>query len=264
MDLGFNGARLHQKVFEPRFLYHCDKMGYLVWGEYTSWGIDHTKLDCLPALLAEWKQIVERDFNHPSIIGWCPLNEVWPNVKIGQMNNLDIHRAVYDLTKSLDATRPCLDASGGYHTEKTDLFDIHDYTQDPAIFGQMFKNTDPDEMMKVVGEHHPRAFERTGPYTKGHAMFVSEYGGIKWDINSGLDNAWGYGDAPKTEEEFIERYRGLTDVLLDNPSMFGFCYTQLYDIEQEVNGLYTYDRAPKFDDMSVFKAINSRKAKIED
>ena len=76
-------------------------------------------------------------------------------------------------------------------------------------------------------------------------------------------NSWGYGNAPKTEEEFIARYKGLTDVLLDNKNMFGFCYTQLYDIEQEQNGLYTYDRRPKFDP-AIFKAINERKAAIED
>ena len=63
--------------------------------------------------------------------------------------------------------------------------------------------------------------------------------------------------------EFIDRYKGLTDALLDNERMFGFCYTQLYDIEQEQNGLYYYDRSPKFDP-ELFRRINSRKAAIED
>ena len=97
----------------------------------------------------------------------------------------------------------------------------------------------------------------------GEPIFVSEYGGIKWDINSGLTNAWGYGNAPQTVEEFIARYKGLTDTLLDTPTLLGFCYTQLYDVEQETNGLYTYDREPKFD-MKIFKEINTRHAKIED
>ncbi|GIQ61824.1 hypothetical protein PACILC2_03920 [Paenibacillus cisolokensis] len=61
----------------------------------------------------------------------------------------------------------------------------------------------------------------------------------------------------------MRRYEGLTTTLLDNPRMFGFCYTQLYDIEQEVNGLYTYDRKPKFDP-AVIRAINTRKAAIEE
>ena len=75
--------------------------------------------------------------------------------------------------------------------------------------------------------------------------------------------SWGYGDSPKTEKEFLDRYRGLVDALLDHPRMFGFCYTQLYDVEQEMNGLYTYSRKPKFD-MEVIRAINSRKAAAEE
>lgn len=94
-------------------------------------------------------------------------------------------------------------------------------------------------------------------------MFVSEYGGIKWAPNSTDDKAWGYGNGPKTEEEYVARYKGLTDALLDNPRMFGFCYTQLTDVEQEQNGVYYYDRTAKID-VNLFKEINSRKAAIED
>jgi len=95
----------------------------------------------------------------------------------------------------------------------------------------------------------------------GGITFVSEYGGLQWSRGDRGD-AWGYGNAPKTEEEFFERYKGLTDVLLDNKAIFGLCYTQLYDIEQEQNGLYYYDRTPKFD-TEKFREINSRKAAIE-
>lgn len=95
---------------------------------------------------------------------------------------------------------------------------------------------------------------------KGEPYFISEYGGIKWA--AGESDGWGYGDSPKTEKEFIERYKGLTDVLLDNENIFGFCYTQLYDVEQEVNGLMTYDRKFKFDP-EIFRKINTRKAAIE-
>ena len=87
--------------------------------------------------------------------------------------------------------------------------------------------------------------------------------GIKWDVEGVNKDSWGYGDGPRTEEEFLARYKGLTDVLLDNPKMFGFCYTQLYDVEQEMNGLYTYGRKPKFD-MEIIRRINSRKAAIEE
>ncbi len=264
MDVGYNGARLHQKVFEPLFLYHCDKMGYLVWGEYGSWGIKEDALACLPPMIAEWREIIERDYNHPALIGWCPLNEIWPGAHKG-VPDYDILRSLYHLTKSLDPTRPCIDTSGGYHTECTDLYDIHDYVQDSAAFLEMFGNPDANEMLKEWRNHRcAMTAKRTGHYMAGQPLFVSEYGGIKWNVDSLASNAWGYGNAPVTEEEFKNRYKSLTDVLLDNPCMFGFCYTQLYDIEQEVNGLYTYARKPKFEDMEFFRAVNARKAKIED
>ena len=257
---GFNGARLHQKVFEPRFLYHCDKLGYIVWGEYGNWGIDYSNIAALPPFLAEWGEILQRDFNHPSIVGWCPLNETW--VYEGRRQNDELHRSLYDFTKRYDPTRPCIDTSGAYHVI-TDIFDLHDYIQDPEKFAEIYKDNPPEKIMEIFKQKHNKSVLYQGEYVKGTPVFISEYGGIKWDVDSGNRNAWGYGNAPTSIEEFIDRYRGLTDILLDNPHIFGFCYTQLYDVEQETNGLYTYDRKPKFD-ISIFKAINERKAKIED
>ena len=257
MDAGFNGARLHQKVFEPRFLYHCDRMGYMVWGEYGNWGLDYSLLEAVPPFLYEWEEIVNRDYNHPSIIGWCPMNET--SMKLKRQND-EFLRLAYRQTKALDLSRPCIDTSGWYHVE-TDIFDLHDYLQDPEKFAVTYRK---DTLAEMIDEYH-RTHKTAGKFPStyhGEPVFVSEYGGIKWDVNSGLSKAWGYGDAPKTVEEFIERYRGLTDILLDTPELFGFCYTQLYDVEQETNGLYTYDRVPKFE-MSIFKAINTRRAKIE-
>lgn len=266
LGAGFNGARLHQKVFEPRFLYHCDKMGYLVWGEYGDWGIDHTDLECLAPVLSEWREVVERDYNHPAIVGWCPTNEVWPSRKNGEHKRAEVRELLYHLTKSIDKTRPCIDVSGGQHTVATDIFDMHCYEQNVTRFDTIFKNTDVKAILdtwKNGTEHNAHEVYRLGICDPELPFFVSEYGGIKWDVNSGNANAWGYGNAPKTAEELIERYRGLTNTLLDNPSMFGFCYTQLTDVEQETNGIYTYDRKEKFD-TSVFREINTRKAAIED
>ena len=255
---GFNGARLHQKVFEPRFLYHCDRMGYIVWGEYGNWGMDYSDIAVLPPLMAEWTEIVNRDFNHPSIIGWCPLNETWDYQGRAQDNAL--LESIYRLTKELDNTRPCIDTSGNYHVV-TDIYDLHDYIQDPDLFAGIYGVSSPEEMISAYDKNHHKVTSRRQPYPPGAPVFISEYGGIRWDYdNSG---GWGYGEAPKTEEEFIDRYRRLTNVLLDNPFICGFCYTQLYDVEQEVNGLYTYDRIPKFD-MGIFKHINSQKARIEE
>lgn len=256
---GFNGARLHQKVFEPRFLYHCDRLGYMVWGEYGNWGMDYSNVAVLPRMLEEWLEIIDRDFNHPSIVGWCPLNETWDFD--GRKQDNFLLSSLYKTTKAVDVTRPCIDTSGAYHVI-TDIFDIHDYTQEPEKFGDMWKHEDIGVGIENMKKYHGRQLTHQGKY-EGQPFFISEYGGIKWDVNSGNADAWGYGNAPKTEEEFIERYRGLTNILLDNPSMFGFCYTQLYDVEQETNGLYTYERRPKFD-MNIFKEINTKKAKIEE
>jgi len=256
---GFNGARLHEKAFEPLFLYHADRMGYMVWGEHANWNLDVSSLEALEAYIPEWTELVDRDFNHPAIVGWCPLNETWDTELRPQKDF--VLETVYKLTKLMDPTRPCIDTSGNFHVI-TDIFDVHDYDQNPVTFKARY-----DELVEKgdfdIHYNCGRAFGNKPRHIyRGEPVFVSEYGGIKWDFDGGIE-AWGYGDGPKTEEEFISRYEGLTKALLDNEKMFGFCYTQLYDVEQEKNGLYTYSRVPKFD-MEVFKRINSAKAAIED
>ncbi|WP_274648690.1 glycoside hydrolase family 2 protein [Paenibacillus humicola] len=253
MGLGFNGARLHQKMFEPRFLYWADKLGYLVWGEHANWGLDITTAKGLERFLPEWTEGVERDFNHPSIIGWCPFNETWDAANGARQDN-DVLRIVYETTKALDPTRPVIDTSGNYHVV-TDIFDVHDYDQDPQTFKARYESLASGEGDVFV------TFEKRQQYG-GQPYFVSEYGGIWWNPGQKDDKAWGYGNRPTSEEEFLARYEGLTTALLDNPNMFGFCYTQLYDIEQEVNGLYTYDRKPKFDP-AIIRAVNAKRAAIE-
>ncbi|MGN0114883.1 MAG: glycoside hydrolase family 2 TIM barrel-domain containing protein, partial [Acutalibacteraceae bacterium] len=257
MSLGFNGARLHQKMFEPLFLYYCDKAGYLVFGEHANWGLDINNNSALVNFLPEWCETLERDFNHPSIIGWCPFNETWKS-------NAAVHdrilRAVYDETKRLDGTRPVIDASGWRHAV-TDIYDVHDYEQNPDKFKASFEHYDGSR------DSIEYRFKEEQAYIPNLPLFISEFGGIKWIPTSeqnAADNAWGYGDAPKTEEEFFTRYEGLTAALLDAPNIMGFCYTQLYDVEQEVNGLYTYSREKKFADYSRIIAANTKKAAIED
>ncbi len=249
MACGFNGARLHEKVFEPRFLYHCDKMGYMVWGEHANWGLDISDPASLSVFLKEWMEVVERDFNHPSIVGWCPFNETWDYDGRRQFD--DTLRTVYRYTKIADPTRPCIDSSGWFHVE-TDIFDIHDYNQNAEQFSRNIET--------ILSEGGTDFWIYKRQQYHNEPFFVSEYGGIQWD--SANVGGWGYGSAPKTEEEFLERYQALTESLLFNPKVFGFCYTQLYDVEQEVNGLYTYSRVAKFD-VERIKKINTQKAAIE-
>jgi len=249
MAVGFNGARLHQKIFEERFLYYCDKKGYIVWGEFPDWGLDHTYADNIYGMLPEWIEEVNRDFNHPAIIGWCPHNETWDQK--GRKQYDDGLALIYKTTKAIDTTRPCIDTSGNFHVI-TDIFDVHDYEQNPEIFK---KNYDRLMSEGVLVDR----FDKIQHYN-GEPTFVSEYGGIHWSSDP---NSWGYGNSPKSPEEYIERFKGLTDALLDNDQMFGLCYTQLTDVEQEQNGIYTYHREPKFS-QKLYYDIMSRKAKIED
>lgn len=267
---GFNGARLHEKVFEARFLYHCDRLGYLVWGEYPNWGLDHAHPLSTETYLNQWSEAVERDFNHPAIIGWCPFNETWGYREEREKNAL--LTSLYKLTKRLDPTRPCIDSSGNYRV-LSEVYDIHDYDQDTQSFqarwdgltdriretGGVIPAEDPFFNSAPEGPSGRAPFFNQ-PYDN-QPIFVSEYGGIRWPDDT--VEGWGYGNASATPEEFFARYKGLTEALLNNPEIFGFCYTQLYDVEQEVNGLYTYGRVQKFD-ISLIQKINQQKAAIED
>lgn len=247
LAMGFNGARLHEKVFEARFLYWADHMGYICWGEMANWGLDHSKIAGLSPFLKEWLQAVKRDYSAPSIIGWCPFNETWD--QNGHRQDDEVLRCVYRATKALDSSRPVIDTSGNFHVE-TDIFDVHDYEQNPEKFSESYKaGTAPITDRFSDRQHYA-----------GQPVFVSEYGGIWWQ--PGNEAGWGYGERPKSEEEFLARYKGLTEVLLNNPDHCGFCYTQLTDVEQEVNGLYTYERVPKFDP-EIISAINRQKAACE-
>ena len=248
MACGFNGARLHQKVFEPLFLYHCDRLGYMVWGEHANWGLDISRPTAWKGFMAEWIEILERDMNHPAIIGWCPFNETQKN------QDDDIISYCAELTKRIDPTRPVIDTSGWVHVNgATDIMDWHDYDQNPETFRQRY----------IDAANGTPVYDRRFAKEPLIPRFISEYGGIKWDVNSGLGNAWGYGKAPKTEEEFLDRFKGLAEALLFNKFITGLCYTQLTDVEQEINGLYTYDRKAKFDP-DFFKAVLTQKAAVEE
>jgi beta-galactosidase/beta-glucuronidase len=267
---GFNGARLHQKVFEERYLYHADRLGYLVWGEFGDWGCitdgppeERQQPDA--AYITEWLEVLERDHSHPSNVGWCPLNET-PQ-RLGDRITVldDVTRGMYLATKAFDTSRPVLDASGYSHrVPESDVYDSHDYEQDPARFAANHAG---------LAEGRPRVngaedFEETWsiPYA-GQPYFVSEFGGIWWnpaEIGRPQDEerSWGYGQRVRDVEEFHSRFDGLVGVLLDDPGMFGYCYTQLTDVFQEENGVYAFDRSEKFATERI-RAAQTRPAAIE-
>ncbi len=251
LGLGFNGARLHQKVFEPRFLYWADRLGYLVWGEFASWGLDISQPKALEVFLPQWLEAVARDSSHPALVGWCPLNET----QVDQ--DPEVVRSIYRVTKAVDTTRPVIDTSGYQHVE-TDIYDVHDYNQDVASFRVRYETFASGEAPFRNRPDRDCAYE-------GQPYFVSEYGGIWWNPEQSDARGWGYGGVagrPVTPQEFLARYEGLTRTLLDNPRVCAFCYTQLYDVEQEVNGLYTYNRTAKFDPKAI-RGINASVAAVE-
>ena len=242
--VGFNGARLHQKVFEERYYYWADKLGYLTWGEEASWVLNINNELAVRNFLTEWAEIVVRDRNHPSLVTWTPLNETWnatPGVYVRFVNDL------YALTKAIDPTRPINDASGDSHV-KTDIWSVHDYTREPE---------------KLIANHTIKA--GVEPYRnmkdkdflskyEGQPYMVDEFGGLPWIPKEERANSWGYGANIDTVEEFYSILEKEIDALKACKHVVGFCYTQITDVEQEKNGIYYYNRKPKFDTARV-KAI---------
>ena len=242
--VGFNGARLHQKVFEERYYYWADKLGYLTWGEEASWVLNINNELAVRNFLTEWAEIVVRDRNHPSLVTWTPLNETWnatPGVYVRFVNDL------YDLTKAIDPTRPINDASGDSHV-KTDIWSVHDYTREPdkLIANHTIKaGVEPYRNMK--GKDFLSKYE-------GQPYMVDEFGGLPWIPKEERANSWGYGANIDTVEEFYSILEKEIDALKACKHVVGFCYTQITDVEQEKNGIYYYNRKPKFDTARV-KAI---------
>lgn len=251
--VGFNGARLHEKVFERRFLYEADRLGYLVWGEYPSWGFDYSDEASLLYYLPEWLESVERDYNHPSIVGWCPFNENWDIFGKTQCN--EMVRRVYLETKRLDKTRPVLDTSWNYHVQ-TDWYDVHDYTQDLEEFARRFEKFEDGKAFDSREKEQPQKY-------CGQPYFLSEYGGLKWPNDN---KGWGYNnDGIKSEDDFVDKIEGFQKVIYANPRISACCYTQLYDVQQECNGLYYYDRRVKFEEKALdrLKEVMSKEAAYE-
>ena len=250
LKAGFNGARLHMKVFEPYTLYFADKYGYILWGEFPNWGFRDSAPEALEAMLPAWIEEIERDYNSPAVIGWCPFNET------GVSRRKELFRRVYDITKLMDPYRPVIDTSGYTHGDVTDIYDVHDYEQDVQEFRRHFEVFAGGE--GKVFMNHPEC-----EHYDGQPYFVSEMGGIYWNLDEGNGaDAWGYGNAPKSLDEFYERFEGLVGALLDNPGICGLCYTQLTDVYQEKNGIFAFDRREKFDSDRLY-GILTRKAAIE-
>ena len=242
--VGFNGARLHQKVFEERYYYWADKLGYICWGEQASWGLDVNNEEAVRNFLTEWADEVVRDRNHPCIVTWTPLNETWgarDGVYVRFINDL------YEMTKAIDPTRPVNDASGDAHV-KTDIWSVHDYSRE---YERLTANHDIKpgvEPYRNMGGKDYLANYNGQPY------MLDEFGGLGWIPKEDRANSWGYGAQIETEDDFFKILEKEVDAIIASKHITAFCYTQITDVEQEKNGVYYYDRRPKFD-AAKWKAI---------
>ena len=246
--VGFNGARLHQKSFEERYYYWADRLGYLTWGESASWGIDVNSDLSARNFLAEWTELVERDRNHPSLVMWTPFNETWGSNGSGVYNRMV--EDVYRITKAIDPTRPVNDVSGDGHV-RTDIWTVHDYERDYDRLIEHFTFHEGQEPYRNQGDKPYLAKYDGQPY------MVDEFGGLPWIRPEERGSSWGYGRNIDDIEEFYRLLQGEVDALKACPNVVGFCYTQITDVEQEKNGIYYYDRRPKFD-TNRLKAIFER------
>jgi beta-galactosidase/beta-glucuronidase len=237
--MGFNGVRKHQKVEDPRYLYWADRLGLLVWGEMPS--AYRFTPQAIDRVVREWTQVIRRDFSHPCIIAWVPVNESWgvPNLPQTAVQRHYVE-ALYHLTRTLDATRPVI-GNDGWESVATDIVGIHDYDSDPErlahryhadrLLPQLLRQERPGGRLLAVGDrpHHE------------HPIVLSEFGGIALDE----PDTWGYARC-STPEALQRRYGEIMEVVHALPMLAGFCYTQFADTYQEANGLLYADRRPKF------------------
>jgi beta-galactosidase/beta-glucuronidase len=251
-EMGFNGVRKHQKVEDPRFLYWADKMGFLISGEMAnSYAFDE---EYAARFTREWIEVVERDYNHPSVVMWVPINESWGVPNLADRQQQDHLKSLYTLTKTLDATRLVIDNEGWEHTNMTDLFAIHDYAPKGDLLVANYRDWTA-KSAPTPGSR--RQFLIPGYKYNGSPVYLSEFGGIACipEGHQVPDSSWGYSGVEKTQAAALARLRDIYEGIARLPVIVGICYTQLTDVEQEINGLLTYDRKMKFDAKAV-KQIN--------
>ncbi len=247
--MGFNGARKHQKVEDPRWLYWCDKLGLLVWGEMANartWSPEAEEM-----FAAEWQRAVLRDYNHPCIVTWVPLNESWgvPDIANGHAAQYAFAEHIVRLTRFLDPYRPIIDNDGWEHTDVTDICTIHDYTETGGEMRERYAHTALGGPLPEKTWWNGKDTFACGASHRGQPVMLTEVGGYLirpfWLPSSQWDTLYSSYGAVNNTEELLAKYNDLMTAIDSLGFVSGFCYTQLTDVEQEINGLLTYDRKPK-------------------
>jgi hypothetical protein len=239
--MGFNGVRKHQKIEDPRYLYWADKLGLLVWEEMPS-AYRFTR-ESVQRLVREWTEAIERDFSHPCVMAWVPINESWgvPNLPDNAPERHYV-QALYFLTRTLDPTRPVI-GNDGWESVTTDIIGIHDYDHIPERIARRYHAE--DELPRLFRRERPggRVLVLEGHPHADHPIVLSEFGGIA--LAQSHRRTWGYSRTANADE-FRDRYTRLLGVVRSLGLLAGFCYTQFADTYQEANGLLYADRTPKF------------------
>lgn len=246
---GFNGARKHQKIEDPRWLYWCDRLGLLVWEEMPNareWSLRAGEL-----LSTEWQRAIRRDYNHPCVVTWVPVNESmgFPGLGEEHAGQYAYIERMVRVTRRLDSSRPVVDNDGWEHTDITDICAIHDYTPTARKLKVRYKETIGGGGLPVKVWISERPLFARGSQYRGQPIILSEVGGfltIPSDIPPDRrDTLYQFYDSFESPDELVTKYRDLMRGIVSLKFVAGFCYTQLTDIEQEINGLLTYDRRPK-------------------
>ena len=251
-ELGYNGLRKHQKIEDERFFYWCDVKGMLVWCEapsayqFTDYAVNE--------FATEWMDIVKQHYNHPSVITWTPFNESW-GVNMIRQNRAEQHftEAIYYLTKTFDTMRPVIVNDGWEHTI-SDILTLHDYSENGDEVSQRYTEFKDEILNNEVTCCHARLAFAEGYEYKGQPVMLTEFGGIAFNND---DSGWGYGKKVQGQEDFIRRFDSITTAFGQLQYMCGYCYTQVTDVQQEMNGLMDIDRNFKVDP-KVIKEINDR------
>lgn len=239
--MGLNGVRIHQKIEDPRFLYWCDRLGVMVWEEMPSHYVFANS--SVERLTREWTEAIRRDKGHPCIVAWVPFNESWGISDIStRPDQADYARALHHLTKALDPSRPAV-SNDGWELTDSDIVSIHDYAPRGAGLALRYGNADNlAELLKGFGAPGRRVLV-DGEDAGGKPVMLTEFGGLSFTPKAG-DHWVGYATVPD-EAAFEARLDEWFEAVADAPILMGYCYTQLTDTMQEVNGLLTEKREPK-------------------
>ena len=246
LAMGFNCARKHQKAEDPRYLYWADKLGLMVWSEMPSGRVFSTEL--VESLTSEWIDLVKRDRGHPCVVAWVPFNEswgVWHQAERPQQRRFV--DAIAALTKALDASRLVV-GNDGWEYSSGDLWTLHLYAEEDAEndgisrrLGEIIR----DPGRSVTHEYGGRVRMGALPDADitGLPILLTECGGVGFGRYS--DEDFSYGELPKTEQALEAHIRQIADWIHAAEQLQGFVWTQLTDVQQEINGLAYFDRHPK-------------------